>query len=76
MDYAENVVNPILVTPNIFNKWTSGNKEIDEFIQNFQLYAKGIRMDKNLKILSILQKVVLTLCIKQNELMDLFIIGI
>src|SRR4051812_43059151 len=28
-----------------FNKWTSGNKEIDEFIQKFQLYAtcrKGI----------------------------------
>src|SRR5436190_7951905 len=22
-----------------FNKWTSGNKEIDEFIQNFQLRA-------------------------------------
>ena len=22
-----------------FNKWTSGNKEIDEFIQNFQLNA-------------------------------------
>ena len=22
-----------------FNKWTSGNKEIDEFIQNFQLKA-------------------------------------
>src|ERR1043165_4510080 len=24
---------------NDFNKWTSGNKEIDEFIQNFQLNA-------------------------------------
>ena len=24
---------------NNFNKWTSGNKEIDEFIQNFQLNA-------------------------------------
>ena len=28
-----------------FNKWTSGNKEIDEFIQNFQLNATRIRMD-------------------------------
>ena len=51
MDYARNVTNQILVegganlvSPNIFNKinfkkWTSGNKEIDEFIQKFQLNA-------------------------------------
>ena len=65
-----------------FNKWTSGNKEIDEFIQKFRLNAtcheevlEWIPYE-NLKILNILQKVVLALCIKQNGLMDIFGIGI
>ena len=58
-----------------FNKWTSGNKEIDEFIQKFQLNAtryEEVLEWKNLVILNILQKVVLALCIKQNGLMDIF----
>ena len=44
-----------------FNKWTSGNKEIDEFIQNFQLNATCYEEVlewipyENLKILNILQ---------------------
>ena len=65
-----------------FNKWTSGNKEIDEFIQNFQSNAtrheevlEWIPYEK-LVILNTLQKVVLAPCIKQNGLMDIFIIGI
>jgi hypothetical protein len=54
MDYARNVANQIMTChpwcqscnskhfQQDFNQWTSSNKEIDEFIQKFQLNATNM----------------------------------
>ena len=65
-----------------FKNWTSGNKYIDEFIQQSQLnavyFSKKLEWIpfENLKILLILPEVDLVKSIQQNGLKDLFILGI